>query len=55
MGGIYAAILERVELRGYDVFTEVIRVPKIVRARIAVAIWARSQISAWQTALLTRS
>jgi 15-cis-phytoene synthase len=55
MGGIYYAILERVELRGYDVFSEVIRVPKVVRARIAVAIWARTQISAWQTALLTRS
>ena len=46
MGGIYYAILERVELRGYDVFTEVIRVPKFTRARIALAIWARSQLSA---------
>ncbi len=46
MGGIYYAILERVEQRGYDVFTEVIRVPKVLRARIALAIWARSQLSA---------
>lgn len=55
MGGIYYAILERIEKRGYDVFTEVIRVPKFARARIAAAIWARAQLSAWQTALLTRS
>ena len=46
MGGIYHAILERIEQRGYDVFTEVIRVPKFVRARIALTIWARSQLSA---------
>jgi 15-cis-phytoene synthase len=46
MGGIYYAILDRVEQRGYDVFTEVIRVPKFARARIAAAIWARSQLSA---------
>ena len=36
MGGIYFEILQRIERRGYDVFTEVIRVPKIVRARIAL-------------------
>lgn len=46
MGGIYYAILERVEQRGYDVFSEVIRVPKSARARIALSIWARSQLSA---------
>jgi phytoene synthase len=46
MGGIYYEILERIERRGYDVFTEVIRVPKFVRARIALTIWARSQLSA---------
>ena len=46
MGGIYHEILERIERRGYDVFTEVIRVPKLVRARIALTIWARSQLSA---------
>jgi phytoene synthase len=55
MGGIYYAILERVEQRGYDVFSEVIRVPKATRAGIALAIWARTQLAAWQTALLTRS
>ena len=46
MGGIYYEILQRIEQRGYDVFTEVIRVPKFVRARIALAVWARSQLSA---------
>jgi phytoene synthase len=46
MGGIYYAILERVEQRGYDVFSEVIRVPKSARARIALSIWARSHLSA---------
>jgi phytoene synthase len=55
MGGIYYAILERVEQRDYDVFSEVIRVPKVTRAGIALAIWARTQLAAWQTALLTRS
>jgi phytoene synthase len=46
MGGIYYQILQRIEQRGFDVFSEVIRVPKFVRARIALAIWARSQLSA---------
>jgi phytoene/squalene synthetase len=46
MGGIYYEILQRIERRGYDVFSEVIRVPKVVRARIALAAWARSQLSA---------
>ena len=46
MGGIYFDILQRIERRGYDVFSEVVRVPKLVRARIALTIWARSQLSA---------
>jgi 15-cis-phytoene synthase len=52
MGGIYFEILQRIERRGYDVFTEVIRVPKAVRARIAFTTWARSHLSAFG---LTRS
>ena len=54
MGSIYFEILQRIERRGYDVFTERVRVPKLVRARIAVQTWAMSQLSAfgWQ---LTRS
>ncbi len=46
MGGIYFEILQRIEQRGYDVFTEVIRVPKAIRARIALTTWARTQLSA---------
>ena len=46
MGGIYFEILQRIEQRGYDVFTEVIRVPKFIRARIALTIWAMTQLSA---------
>lgn len=46
MGGIYFEILQRIERRGYDVFTERVRVPKIVRARIALQIWAMSRLSA---------
>jgi phytoene synthase len=52
MGAIYFEILQRIERRGYDVFTERIRVPKLQRARIALQIWALSQLSAFG---LTRS
>jgi len=46
MGGIYFEILQRIERRDYDVFTERVRVPKLQRARIALQIWALSQLSA---------
>jgi 15-cis-phytoene synthase len=46
MGGIYFEILQRIERRGYDVFTERVRVPKLQRAGIALRIWALSQLSA---------
>ena len=46
MGGIYYEILQRIESRRYDVFTERVRVPKLVRARIALQIWMMSQLSA---------
>lgn len=42
MGGIYFGILQRIERRGYDVFSEVIRVPKPARAAIALTVWVRS-------------
>jgi hypothetical protein len=42
MGGIYFEILRRIEARNFDVFTEVIRVPKPVRARIALSVWLRT-------------
>jgi phytoene synthase len=44
MGAIYFEILQRIERRGYDVFSSVIRVPKPVRAMIALTIWARYQL-----------
>jgi phytoene synthase len=46
MGGIYFDILHRIERRGYDVFSERVRVPKLTRARIALQIWATSHLSA---------
>jgi len=52
MGAIYFEILQRIERRGYDVFSERIRVPKLQRARLALQIWALSQLSAFG---LTRS
>ncbi len=55
MGGIYFEVLERIERRGFDVFTEVIRVPKAVRARIALSIWARGQLSALGYRLTARA
>ena len=42
MGAIYQDILRRVEERQYDVFTEVIRVPRPARLRIALVTWART-------------
>lgn len=47
MGGIYFEILQRIERRGYDVFSERVRVPKLARARIALQIWAMSQLAAF--------
>jgi len=44
MGGIYAAILRRVERSGYDVFSRRIRVPRPHRALIALRIWALSVV-----------
>jgi phytoene synthase len=44
MAGIYFAILTRIERRGYDVFAEVIRVPRPRRALIAAAVWSRTMI-----------
>lgn len=46
MGGIYLAILRRVERAGYDVFVRRIRVPRPHRALIAASIWARTLVGA---------
>ena len=42
MGGIYFAILRRIERAGYDVFRRRIRVPRPYRAAIALRIWTRT-------------
>jgi phytoene synthase len=49
MGGIYFAILRRIERNGYDVFSARIRVPRPQRAIIALRLWIKS-ILAMQTA-----
>ena len=45
MGGIYFAILQRIERAGYDVFSRRIRVPRPYRAVIALRIWARTLLA----------
>ncbi len=42
MAGIYHAILDRIEMSGYDVFRRTIRVPRPRRAIIAAMLWARA-------------
>ena len=42
MGAIYQEILRRIERNDYDVFTQVIRVPRFARARVAIRTWART-------------
>jgi phytoene synthase len=44
MGGIYHAILRRIERSGYDVFRAKVRVPRPQRAAIAAGIWLRAMI-----------
>jgi 15-cis-phytoene synthase len=46
MGAIYFAILQRIERRSFDVFSEVVRVPRPQRAIIAAATWARTLMRA---------
>jgi len=42
MGGIYFEILRRIERRGYDVFSSRVRVPRPMRAVIALRLWLRA-------------
>ena len=44
MGAVYRGILARIERRDYDVFTELVRVPRPQRALIAAATWARTAV-----------
>ena len=42
MGAIYRALLRRIERNGYDVFSQVVRIPRPWRAVIAATTWART-------------
>jgi phytoene synthase len=42
MGAIYFEILRRIERSGYDVFSRRIRVPRPLRALIAIRLWTRA-------------
>jgi phytoene synthase len=44
MGGIYSAILRRIELRGYDVYSHIVRVPRPTRAAIAARVWLKTML-----------
>lgn len=44
MGAIYAAILGRIERRNYDIFSEVVRIPRPRRAWIAATVWLKTQL-----------
>lgn len=44
MGAIYRAILDRIERREFDVFSEVVRIPRPRRALIAGATWTRTML-----------
>lgn len=44
MGAIYFGILRRIEQRDYDVFSEVVRIPRPRRALIAARVWARTAL-----------
>jgi len=51
MGAIYFGILRRIEARGYDVFREVVRVPRPQRAWLAAATWMKTLMRAGVEAL----
>ena len=42
MRAVYWELLQRIERANYDVFTQVVRVPRPAQARIAVATWWRT-------------
>jgi phytoene synthase len=45
MAAIYRGLLERIEERDYDVFSEVVRIPRPRRAAIAAVTWARTVLA----------
>jgi 15-cis-phytoene synthase len=46
MGSIYHTLLRRIEQRDYDVFREVVRIPRPRRALIAAGVWLRTLVGA---------
>lgn len=50
MGAIYFGILRRIEIAGYDVFSQIVRVPRWRRALMALQLWAGSTLlpSSWR-------
>jgi phytoene synthase len=44
MGAIYRGLLSRIERQDYDVFSEVVRIPRPRRAWIAATTWARTML-----------
>ena len=42
MGAIYQAVLDRIEMLDYDVFSAIVRIPRPRRALIAASTWART-------------
>ncbi len=46
MGGIYAALLRRIERSGFDVFGEPLRLPRWQKALIAIRIWCATMVRA---------
>jgi hypothetical protein len=49
MRAVYFETLNRIELRGYDVFTTPVRVPRAIQAVIALKqwLWSSSRLKAW--------
>jgi phytoene synthase len=49
MRAVYFETLNRIELRGYDVFTTAVRVPRATQAVIALKqwLWSSSRLSTW--------
>ncbi len=45
MAAIYRGVLDGIERRNYDVFTEVVRIPRPRRAVIALATWIRTLVA----------
>lgn len=54
MRAIYFEILKRIERRGYDVFSEVVRVPRPRRAMIAAIVWSQAILCSLHRSMTVR-